>query len=116
MRKLIALLLLIQTLPALAEERRLTGEEIRTALSDKTVESTGGDGKPYTQIFQKGGLTIYNAGPQSSSNGFWDVRGNQYCSQWPPNESWSCYDMTGEGDRLTFIAASGKMWPVRVLP
>jgi hypothetical protein len=102
--------------PAQAEEHKLSGDEIRAALSDRIVEGTGDNGKPYTQIFQKGGLTIYNAGPQASSNGFWEVRGDQYCSQWPPNESWSCYDMTGEADRLTFIAASGKMWPVRVLP
>jgi hypothetical protein len=110
--------LIIATLvcaPALADERALSGDDIRAALSDKTVEGTSDTGKPYSQIFQKGGLTIYNAGPQASSTGFWDVRGDQYCSQWPPNETWSCYSMTGDGARLTFVAAGGKTWPVKVL-
>ena len=116
MRKTIALLLALQALPAAAEELRLSEAEIRAALSDKIVAGTDDSGKPYTQIFQKGGLTIYSVGPQASSNGFWDVRGDQYCSQWPPNESWSCYDMTGEGTGLTFIAASGKRYRVTVQP
>ncbi len=61
-------------------------------------------------------LTIYNVMPTSSSNGLWDARGDHYCSQWPPTENWSCYDMTGDGTQLTFIAAGGKVWPVTILP
>ena len=111
MREIIGLLLLIQALPAAADERPLSGAEIRAALADKTVQGIAAGGKPYTQIFQKGGLTIYTVGPQASSNGFWEVRGDQYCSQWPPNESWSCYEVTAEGASITFISASGKRYP-----
>ena len=116
MRKIIGLLLLIQTLPAAAEERPLSGAEIRAALSDKTVEGVDDRNTIYTQIFQKGGLTIYTIGPQASSNGFWEVRGDRYCSIWPPNESWSCYSVTGEGGHATFISATGTTYPVKILP
>jgi hypothetical protein len=115
MLKLIVALTLVTALPALADERKLTGAEIRVALSDKIVEGIDDSGRRYTQVFQKGGLTIYNVMPSSSSNGLWDVRDDQLCSQWPPGENWSCYDMTGDGPALTFIAKDGKLWPVKVL-
>ena len=114
LRPLLALTFLF-TLSALAEERKLTGAEIRAALSDKIVEGIDDSGRRYTQVFQKAGLTIYNVMPSSSSNGLWDVRGDQFCSQWPPSKNWSCYDVTGEGKALTFIASDGKLWPVKVL-
>jgi hypothetical protein len=93
----------------------LTGSEIMLALSDKTVAGTDESGKPWTQMFQKGGVTVYAQG-SNSTNGYWEVRGDQYCSQWPPNESWSCYDITGDSDHVTFVSSSGKTWPGKVLP
>ena len=86
---------------------RITGVTVITTIDDS--------GRRYTQVFQKAGLTIYNVMPSSSSNGLWDVRGDQFCSQWPPSENWSCYDVTGDGKALTFIASDGKLWPVKVL-
>ena len=99
----------------MAEERKLSGVEIRIALSDKIVEGTDDSGRRYTQIFQKGGLTIFNVMPTSSSNGIWDVRGDQFCSQWPPSTFWTCYDMMATGTVLKFIAPDGKIWPVTIL-
>jgi hypothetical protein len=115
MFRILLILALFAARPAFAEERKLTGAEIRAALSDKIVEGTDDAGRPYTQIFQKGGLTVYTIKPSSSSNGKWDVRGDQFCSQWPPSENWSCYDMTGDGKQLTFIAKDGKLWRIKVL-
>jgi hypothetical protein len=115
MFRILLMLALFAALPAFADERKLTGAEIRAALSDKIVEGTDDAGRPYTQIFQKGGLTVYTIKPSSSSNGKWDVRGDQFCSQWPPSENWSCYDMTGDGKQLTFIAKDGKLWRIKVL-
>ncbi len=115
MLRLLVVLTFVCTLPAFAAERKLTGVEIRTALSDKIIEGIDDSGRRYTQVFQKGGLTIYNVMPSSSSNGLWDVRGDQFCSQWPPSQNWSCYDMTGDGKVMTFIASDGKLWPVKVL-
>ena len=90
-----------------AQEQRLSGVEIKTALSDHTLQGMREDGKPWQQIFQKSGVTFYSAG-SAQSQGFWDVCGDQYCSQWPPNESWACYDMAVEADDYRFISASGQ--------
>ena len=113
MRRLIAILLFLT--PALAAERPLTGAEITALLADRTVAGTDQNGKPWTQVFQKGGLTIYSQGT-AVSTGYWRVTGDQYCSQWPPNETWSCYGMTGEGDHATFVSSSGASYPVTVTP
>jgi len=46
----------------------------------------------------------------------WQVRGDQYCSQWPPSESWSCYDLAIDDELVTFIGASGTEHPARFVP
>ena len=111
----IAIILILLCTAAEAEERKLTGDEIATLLADRTVVGTDKGGKQWKQIFQKGGLTIYSQG-DANSNGFWRVKGDQYCSQWPPNDSWACYDMTGEGDHATFVSSSGTSYAVKVMP
>jgi hypothetical protein len=91
---------------AQAEEKKMTGAEIIATLSNHTLGSAGDGGKSWQQIFQKSGITYYSAkGAQSQGN--WDVRGDQYCSQWPPNQSWTCYDMTVDGGIFAFVSASG---------
>ena len=92
---------------ALAQEQKLSGVEIKTALSDHTLQGVREDGKPWQQVFQKSGVTFYSVGA-AQSQGFWEVRGDQYCSQWPPNESWTCYDMAVEAGDYHFISASGQ--------
>ena len=92
---------------AFAQDIKLSGAEIKTALADHTLQSTREDGKTWQQIFQKSGVTFYSVGT-AQSQGFWEVRGDQYCSQWPPNESWACYDMTRDGEMFSFISASGQ--------
>jgi hypothetical protein len=100
--------------PANAEDKKLSGAEIRTALADKIVEGTDDGGNRFTQVFQKGGVTLYTVNETSSSSGLWDVRQDQYCSQWPPSQSWTCYDVTSDGPSLTFVAKNGKTWPVTI--
>lgn len=91
---------------AFADETKMTGAEITGALSDHTLGSVGDGGKPWNQIFQKSGVTYYsNKGAQSQGN--LEVRGDQYCSQWPPNQSWTCYDMTVDDGIFAFVSASG---------
>ncbi len=92
---------------ALAESHKLTGAEIETVLGDHTLQGTRDDGKTWQQIFQKSGATYYSV-DAAQSQGLWEVRGDQYCSQWPPNESWTCYDMEGDADSYSFISASGQ--------
>jgi hypothetical protein len=112
MFRLAVILSLFFAVPAKAEEKKLSGAEIRSALADKIVLGTDEGGHGYTQVFQKGGVTLYTVNQSSTSTGLWDVRQDQYCSQWPPGQIWTCYDVTSDGTSLTFVARDGKTWPV----
>ena len=92
---------------AFAGEQSLTGVDIGEALTDHTLQGVRDDGKEWRQIFQKSGVTYYSVG-SAQSQGLWEVRGDQYCSQWPPNESWACYGMTRDGTTFHFISAAGQ--------
>ncbi|MEM9369842.1 MAG: hypothetical protein AAGA26_01665 [Pseudomonadota bacterium] len=89
---------------AMAGETELSGTEIRTLLTDSTVI-----GDKTRQVFYASGRTLYNDGHDSW--GYWEVRGDQYCSNWPPQQGWACYDMTtrdtGDGLEITWIGDSG---------
>ncbi len=97
--------------PALASELKLDGAAIATVLTDHVF--AGGDGSRKTeQIFQRNGATYYSV-DGAQSQGLWAVRGHQYCSQWPPSDNWSCYDVLQDGLAIAFLSASGKrytMW------
>ncbi len=95
---------------AAAEERKLTGREITAELSghDFTGENQG---RPVEQSFMASGSTMYTDGG-NVSQGLWEVRADQYCSQWPPHEAWSCYDVTRDGPTITFIGSSGNRYPM----
>lgn len=104
------LLVLVFAHSALAEERKLTGPEISAALTGHDFVGTN-DGRKVEQSFMKSGGTMYTDGG-NVSQGFWDVRGDQYCSQWPPHESWACYDVTADGNAITFIGSGGARYPM----
>lgn len=70
-------------------------------LSDKILFA-----KEAEEIFQKSGVAFYSAGG-GQSQGFWKIEGGQFCSQWPPNQTWACYDMTQDGNKITFISKDG---------
>jgi hypothetical protein len=89
-----------------AGDRKLAGTEIEGVLTDKIARGETG-GKPTEQVFAAGGVTTYTVGG-ASSQGRWTIRGDQYCSQWPPGESWSCYDLVTDGTAYAFISASGQ--------
>jgi hypothetical protein len=91
---------------AFAAETILKNAEIIVLLTDVVLNAES-NGQSANQIFQKSGATFYNAGG-SQSQGTWKVEGDQYCSTWPPNPSWACYDVARDGDKVTFIAKSGK--------
>jgi hypothetical protein len=100
MHKILLASLLMFT-SAQAAETNLTSAQMQMILSDKVLY-----GKEAEQIFQKSGITFYSAGG-SQSQGNWKIDGEKYCSQWPPNEAWACYDMTQDGDKITFISKDG---------
>ncbi|SFS07598.1 hypothetical protein [Yoonia litorea] len=98
-RVLIAVLML--AVPAQADGWRvMSGAEITRALTDRTLIYSAA-----TQRFYASGRTLYDAGRESW--GYWAVRGDQYCSQWPPSDGWDFYDMATDGTQLRFIASDG---------
>ena len=62
-----------------------------------------GDGT--SQAFHADGTTLTTG--DHASTGAWRVTGDQYCSQWPPSDSWACYDLELNGTVVRFTAASG---------
>ena len=98
MRPFIAALILCAT-PALADDWQvLDGAGVREALTDRKLTYDSG-----WQTFSATGKTLYNAGRDSW--GTWDVRGDQYCSQWPPQGAWDCYDMETNGTDVRFVGS-----------
>jgi len=79
----------------------LDGAEITAALTDRSLAYD-----QYTlQHFHKNGATDYIT--ERFSSGRWSVRGDQYCSTWPPSETWTCYDVDAQGDSIRFTGADG---------
>jgi len=84
---------------ALAEAwQRLDGPGIASALTGRSLIYEGGE----TQDFHADGTTLYG-----DEFGKWRVQGDQYCSTWPPRESWTCYAMEQSGPKLRFIGEVG---------
>ena len=99
-----ALLLCIFAAPALAQTDwvPMTGPEVQAALTGKTLRYNADT----VQDFRASGRTLYTHKGQESW-GYWGVRGDQYCSQWPPSSLWECYDMARTQGAVRFIGTSG---------
>ena len=104
----LAIAVLCLAAPALAAETKLKGPEIQTLLADKTLAGADAAHKS-EQLFQASGVTYYTV-DGAQSQGLWQVRGDQFCSQWPPNEHWSCYDVLVDGETVVFQSSSGKRY------
>ena len=81
----------------------MTGADIRGMLSGATVLTPRPDHQPIRQVFYESGRTLYDDGRDSW--GYWEVRGDAYCSQWPPSAGWVCY-------RMWRWQRGGKQWVV----
>ena len=101
MRRFMCVLTVLPGLAVAEPFVALNGDEVSQALKGRALVYTDGA----TQDFRPSGATLYNAGRDSW--GYWAVRGDQYCSQWPPSDLWACYDMARSGDVLRFIAEDG---------
>ncbi|MEO6609040.1 MAG: hypothetical protein ABIN69_11290, partial [Aestuariivirga sp.] len=84
----------------------LSGAGIAALLTDATLYGSE-NGQPAEQVFQKSGATFYSI-PNGQSQGEWKIEGNKYCSAWPPNPTWVCYDVINDGAAVTFVSPSGK--------
>jgi len=101
---------------AQAGEEPLTGTQIKEILSGNTVFGEQ-KGTPWKQYFDADGATVYISGDDAPSPGRWTVRGDHFCSQWPPSENWDCYKMTGADQNVTWIfEGGGDPWPAKVVP
>ena len=85
--------------------------DIQGALSERTAFEAGKAYRPWRQYFAADGATTY-FGDGPSSVGRWEVRGNQYCSLWPPVKEWVCYDTELSSDpsgklSIVWIATDG---------
>jgi hypothetical protein len=99
-RSLLALALVANL--AAAEPLKLRGVTIVALLKGNTLVYEDG----YKQSFEDEGATTFDGG-KVPSKGRWRVTGDQYCSNWPPSDSWDCYDVTLWGGAISFIAADG---------
>jgi hypothetical protein len=108
-----ALLLGVSPGPALAQDwQALSGDQVRVALEGRKLTYDSGA----TQDFRASGRTLYNAGRDSW--GYWRITGDQYCSQWPPSDLWSCYDLllAPDGARVRFVGGSGETSDATYVP
>lgn len=101
MRRFALILALLGSPLAAGDWVPLTGAEIQTALTDRKLDYPGASSQT-TQEFMASGRTLYVFGGRPSW-GYWRVEGDQYCSQWPPNDLWACYGMDRKGDALRFV-------------
>ncbi len=100
------MIFLLSTAPAMADDwATLTGDQISIALIARVLAYTGGE----TQQFNADGTTLYES--PDISRGQWRVTGDEYCSQWPPSDRWSCYTVQAEaaGLDIRFIAGDGSV-------
>ena len=101
MRGWILGLVLLAGPAAAADWTVLNGKGVTAVLAGKTLIYDDGT----RQLFKPDGQTIYDNGQQSL--GHWDVRGDQYCSVWPPSDHWACYGVEASGADLRFVAGDG---------
>jgi hypothetical protein len=103
---LLAVAILALAAPASAVEVAMKGSDILKTLTGARV-----DGSNWSQSFEVGGATIYTGADGKQSTGRWDVRGDEYCSEWPPSDVWACYamaaDTAADGTTIIWISADG---------
>lgn len=88
---------------ATAEETPLDQAQIVAALAGKTAEGEYG-GRAFRQYFSADGETVYLSEGGRPDTGKWRTsEDGEYCSWWMQT-GWTCYRMTGEGDRVTWLS------------
>lgn len=88
----------------------LDGAGIQAALEGRKLTYSSGA----WQEFRASGRTLYHAGRDSW--GSWAVRGDEYCSVWPPSDLWACYQVEGSPSGVRFIGRGGEATEGRYTP
>jgi hypothetical protein len=94
---------IVMLLPGAACAEPLTGPQIAQALTARVLGYDNGA----RQDFKADGRTLYQT--DKTEWGRWRVQGDQYCSQWPPSDRWSCYGVTRDGPQIGFVAGDGSV-------
>lgn len=98
MRSIVATLILLPGLALGGDWQVLDGAAITTALTARVLAYPDGT----LQDFMADGRTLYG-----DQWGQWQVRGDRYCSSWPPSDRWDCHDLAASGLRVRFTSDSG---------
>jgi hypothetical protein len=124
MLRAFALVCLIAAATGTAHGETLTHDQIEPALNDVTVWYEPMSATSARQFFNHNGETPYVDESGTKTFGRWLVRGDKYCSQWPPSDHYVCYGVErsvdakgrtiitflsgGDGKRYTGVAKSGQ--------
>jgi hypothetical protein len=105
-----ALILLMNISCASAE--MLNGNTLEPLLNDSTVYGLPLAPDSWRQSFARNGETIYIDASGARTIGEWLVRGDKYCSIWPPSERMTCFEVesgkTADGKvTVTWISGGG---------
>lgn len=86
------------------------GVDIEPLLNDTTAYYLPLSATAARQFFNKNGETIYIDAAGAKTIGAWLVRGDGYCSVWPPSDHYVCYPIeksTGADGKVTYTFVSG---------
>ena len=108
---------------SIAHGETLTHDQIEPALNDVTLWYEPLSPTSARQFFNHNGETPYIDEAGAKTFGRWLVRGDTYCSQWPPSDRYVCYGVErttdakghtvitflsgGDGKRYTGVAKAG---------
>ncbi|SER97255.1 hypothetical protein SAMN04490244_104221 [Tranquillimonas rosea] len=95
---------MVSALPVAAAAQSFTPlgtSEISSTLNGATVLYDSA-----TQRFLSQGRLLYNNGGENW--GRWKAEEGQYCSQWPPADGWTCYDVERNGAAIRFTGPDGR--------
>jgi hypothetical protein len=113
MRLLTSLICLAIAASAQAGEP-LKGADVEATLNDMTAYYLPLSATSARQYFNKNGETIYIDAAGAKTIGEWLVRGDGYCSVWPPSEHYVCYPLekgVSADGKLTYTFVSGSGGP-----
>jgi hypothetical protein len=107
MRLLTALLCMVTSAEA---GEAMKGADVEATLNNTTAYYVPLGPTSARQFFNKNGETIYVDDKGAKTIGAWLVRGDAYCSVWPPSEHYVCYPlekgMSADG-KVTYTFVSG---------
>jgi len=77
------ILIAASTISTMADHGQLSGEQIKTTLTNAKAKAETSSGKPYRVRFAEDGTVKFSLDDNSyADRGRWTVEGNQYCAQW----------------------------------